>query len=148
MTATTAPADHAAGWAGRAYTLDVLARTLWGEARGEGEAGMCAVASVILNRAARPGWWGRSVAEICLKPHQFSCWLPGDPNRDAMLAVDGSDPQFRLAQRIAAAALAGGLTDATGGATHYHAAGIAPAWIRGRAPERIIGRHLFYTGIA
>ena len=30
--------------------IDVLARTLWGEARGEGTAGMQAVASVILNR--------------------------------------------------------------------------------------------------
>ena len=35
-------------------TNDVLARTLWAEARGEGQAGMEAVACVILNRAAHP----------------------------------------------------------------------------------------------
>ncbi|WP_341703854.1 cell wall hydrolase [Ferrovibrio sp.] len=151
----TAPAGHpaahprrAGSYADRAFTLDVLARTLWGEARGEGAAGMQAVACVILNRAARPGWWGRSVAEICLKPWQFSCWLPDDPNRAKLEAVTGDDPAFAEARRIAGAALGGTLADYSFGATHYHTVSTAPGWARGRTPCAVIGRHAFYNDIA
>src|SRR5688500_4029200 len=63
--------------------LDTLARTLWGEARGEGRNGMQAVANVIMNRyklaRSNSGYarqWGRTVAEVCRKKYQFSCWLP------------------------------------------------------------------------
>ncbi len=43
--------------------IDVLARTIYGEARGESISGMEAVASVVLNRVAfskrrRRYWWG------------------------------------------------------------------------------------------
>ena len=49
---------------------DILARTIYGEARGESISGMEAVASVVLNRVAfakRRGrfWWGNSIAEVC-----------------------------------------------------------------------------------
>src|SRR3546814_13540556 len=66
--------------------IDVLARTVWGEARGESVRGMEAVASVVVNRVrraiARGGyWWGNDVVGVCLRPCQFSCWADGDPNR-------------------------------------------------------------------
>lgn len=132
--------------------VDVLARTLWGEARGEGMAGMEAVAAVIMNRVAqarRRGrmWWGNSVAEVCRKPWQFSCWNVGDPNRAKLLAVDSTDPVFALALRIARRAAAGGLPDPTAGATHYHARGVRPEWAAGRQPMAEIGRHLFYADV-
>ena len=65
--------------------VDVLARTIWGEARGEGKEGMEAVASVILNRteiAKRLDgyWWGNTIIQVCQKPYQFSCWNKLDPN--------------------------------------------------------------------
>lgn len=138
---------RSAGYADQALTLDTLARTLWGEARGEGRAGMHAVANVIRNRAARPGWWGRSIAEVCLRPRQFSCWLPDDPNRAKLLRVAEDDAAFVLARDIAAQALAGGLSDLTCGATHYHAIEIAPGWAKGRTPCVVIGRHAFYNDI-
>lgn len=150
MRITELPADpalRAAAYGDHAFTLDVLARTLWGEARGEGRDGMRAVAGTILNRAARPGWWGRSVAEICLKPRQFSCWLESDPNRVKLLAVDGRDRQFASALSIAVDALAGILPDYTFGATHYHARDCTPAWVNGRTPCAVIGRHAFYNDI-
>lgn len=140
--------DRAVSWTDRAFTLDVLARTLWGEARGEGRAGMQAVACVILNRASDPGWWGRSVAEVCLKPWQFSCWLQSDPNRPKLLAVTAGERVFAQAQQIARAALAGELADYTFGATHYHVIDIAPAWAAGHTPCVLIGRHAFYNDIA
>lgn len=131
-----------------AFTLDTLARTIWGEARGEGRAGMQAVACVIRNRAARPGWWGRSIAEVCLKPAQFSCWLADDPNRRKLDAVSEDDAAFTVARELAAAALAGILADYTFGATHYHTVDTAPVWARGHIPCVVIGRHAFYNDIA
>jgi len=147
MTADPFP-HRAGGHADQAFARDTLARTLWGEARGEGRAGMVAVAAVICNRAARPGWWGRSVAEVCLKPRQFSCWLADDPNRAGLERVGDGDAVFVQAQEIAAAALAGSLPDYTFGATHYHAVDAAPAWARGHTPCVVIGHHAFYNDIA
>ena len=55
--------------------IDTLARTLFGEARGELYGGRVAVANVIINRAAsQVTWWGNTVEEVCRKPKQFSCW--------------------------------------------------------------------------
>lgn len=102
---------------------------------------------VVLNRAAQPCWWGRSVAEVCLKPWQFSCWLDSDPNRAKLLAVDGRDRAYATALSVATDALAGLLPDYTFGATHYHVLEVAPAWARGRTPCIVIGRHAFYNDI-
>ena len=128
---------------------DILARTLWGEARGEGKTGMGAVAMVILNRAAiaqsrRGYWWGNSVIEVCQKPYQFSCWNKNDPNYKRLLSVGEDDMYFVTAQRVARRALLGFLKDPTRGATHYHARHVSPSWIKGQKPCAVIGRHIFY----
>jgi spore germination cell wall hydrolase CwlJ-like protein len=135
---------------------DTLARTLWGEARGEGREGMAAVAWVVRNRAAKAGrhetMHGRqhplfgdgTAASACLRPLQFSCWNATDPNRARLTAVTREDPQFRIACEVAAAVLDGGLADPTNGATHYHEASIHPAWAEGQTPTARIGRHVFY----
>ncbi|PWK42197.1 hypothetical protein C7534_1054 [Pseudomonas sp. OV226] len=50
---------------------DILARTLWGEARGESLAGQIAVAWTIRNRVfdgKTKSWWGEGYASVCLKP--------------------------------------------------------------------------------
>ncbi|PCJ98659.1 MAG: hydrolase [Zetaproteobacteria bacterium] len=130
-------------------TADVLARTLWGEARGEGAEGMKAVACVILNRAAiaqKKGkfWWGNNIIQICQKPYQFSCWNRSDPNFQKLQLVDEGDLYFVTACRIANRALAGVLKDNTLGATHYHAASIAPYWAKGKTPSSVVGVHKFY----
>lgn len=124
--------------------VDVLARTIWGEARGEGSAGMQAVAGVVLNRAARGGWWGGDIITVCQKPYQFSCWNKDDPNYRQLLAVDARDLYFATARRIACRAVYGRLDDITDGANHYHAAGISPYWARGEKPCAVIGNHIFY----
>ena len=62
---------------------DILARTLWGEARGESLAGQIAVAWTIRNRVKDgkdKSWWGEGYASVCQKPYQFSCWNRNDPN--------------------------------------------------------------------
>ena len=149
VTAGTAPLPGEEANAREARDIDILARTIWGEARGESVRGMEAVAAVILNRAriseARGGyWWGRGIAEICQKPFQFSCWNPNDPNRNRLLSVGTDDRHFVIALRIATRAVRGALSDPTGGAEHYHARAILPDWARGRDRSAAIGGHIFY----
>ncbi|PWR19160.1 cell wall hydrolase [Zavarzinia compransoris] len=134
---------------------DTLARTLWGEARGEGVPGMAAVAGVVVNRmlaSARlvaagreAAWWcGPDAVSVCRAPWQFSCWNLGDPNRGRIEALAADGAVLLPARTIADAALDGRLGDSTFGADHYHARGVLPAWARGRRPVVAIGRHLFY----
>jgi spore germination cell wall hydrolase CwlJ-like protein len=128
----------------KALAIDVLARTLWGEARGDGSAGMQAVANVVCNRARIGGWWGGDIITVCQKPFQFSCWNKDDPNYRKLLAVDDDDLAFVTAQRLARRAVYGALDDITGGATHYHAAGMTPYWAETEKPVAVIGNHIFY----
>lgn len=133
----------------RELEIDVLARTLWGEARGEGTEGMQAVASVILNRAyvaqvRGKYWWGNDIISICQKPYQFSCWNRSDPNFQKLQSVDKSDLYFATAQRIARRAVYDCLEDKTNGATHYHAKQVNPYWTRGERACAIVGNHIFY----
>ena len=134
----------------RKLEIDVLARTLWGEARGEGTAGLEAVASVVLNRvkvAKDHGgkyWWGNDIIQVCQKPYQFSCWNRSDPSFQKLQKVDERNLYFATCLRVAARAVIGALKDQTGGATHYHADYVAPYWAKGETPTVIIGRHIFY----
>lgn len=127
--------------------VDILARTIWGEARGEGAAGMAAVAAVIMNRAKRPGWWGRDVRSVCQAKWQFSCWNANDPNRAKLLSVGPVDKAFAAALDIAELAVRGLPPDPTAGATHYHTRAVSPAWAKGKTPCAMIGAHLFYNDI-
>lgn len=132
--------------------VDVLARTLWGEARGEPVRGREAVAAVVMNRVARAArtgryWWGASVIEVCRRPWQFSCWNANDPNAAKCAAITVEDRNFRICLRIARRAIAGVIDDPTSGATHYHRRGLLPPWARGRAPSAEIGEHLFYNDV-
>lgn len=136
----------------------VLARTLWGEARGEGKVGMEAVARVIINRLREHYRGCSSASAVCLDPAQFSCWNDGDANRAQMLRLDrnSSDADFRDALEIAAAALTQDSLDAkvpdpTLGAKHYVAttlpAALRPRWLLDKTPCAVIGRHEFYNNI-
>jgi len=133
----------------RDQAIDTMARTLWGEARGESMVGLEAVASVIVNRACREAgfWWGDTIESVCLKPFQFSCWNVGDPNRAPMLAVTSADPDFARCLAVARRAIDGEITDRTDGATHYHTAAVQPDWSAGITPSAKIGTHLFFNTI-
>ncbi len=124
---------------------DIMARTIYGEDRGGGREGMEAVASVILNRAAHPRWWGTDIASVCQKPYQFSCWNADDPNRAKIEAATGADPMFTLALLIAERAIDGKLIDRTDGADSYYAFGTPePDWAKGLTPTALIGGQRFY----
>lgn len=140
--------------------VDVLARTIWAEARGEHEQGMTAVACVVANRVAiakryiansgkpHPLFGDGTFADCCQKRWQFSCWNASDPNRSKLLAVDQADPAFQTATQIAEQALTGTLADVTNGASHYYERHIAPPqWAVGKTPCAKIGNHLFFKDV-
>ena len=126
-----------------------MALTMWGEARGDGEAGMRAVGHVIDNRR-RLGRHGAFVTDTVSEAWQFSCWNPGDPNLAAMLNVDALPANsherlmWQAARRLAAEILSGRSEDPTGGSLFYHSVDVSPLWSQGIAPAGQIGRHLFF----
>ena len=127
-----------------------MALTMWGEARGDGEAGMRAVGHVIDNRR-RTGAPGRGfVTDTVSEAWQFSCWNAGDPNHRAILEIDRLPAQshdrrmWRRARQLADEILAGRSRDPTGGALFYHTEAVAPAWSQGVPVASRIGRHLFF----
>jgi N-acetylmuramoyl-L-alanine amidase len=131
--------------------IDILARTIFGEARGESQQGMEAVAHVVLNRvrhAQSKGnqfWWGHDIITVCQKPYQFSCWNPGDPNRPKLMAVTKDNKQFIKCLAIARRAVNGELGhDITNGADHYHTVNVSPFWSKGKIPIAQFGTHVFF----
>lgn len=126
--------------------VDTLARTVWGEARGCGSAGMQRVTNVIINRADHPSWWGRSIVGVCTQPWQFSCRNKGDPNLPKLLAVTDADHEFAIAIGLAHRAVAGQLPDLTGGADSYYALSMKtpPDWATTAKRTAMDAWHAFY----
>lgn len=128
-----------------AEDLDVLARTIYGEARGEPWQGQIAVAWVIKNRTKRPQRFGFTVADVCRRPAQFSCWLPEDVNYPLLLAANVEQRSFMMATAAAAAVLSGAIADPTNQADHYYAKSMAtpPSWASAMKVTAEIGGHIF-----
>jgi N-acetylmuramoyl-L-alanine amidase len=135
--------------------LDILARTIEGEASGETHEGRIAIACVAMNRVAigkahrakfgTAYWWGETPAGVCLAHAQFSSWNADDPNRARILAVTVAEPVFAEAKDIARLAIAGQISDPTNGSTHYiNPKEASPDWARGQTPTAVIGRHTFF----
>lgn len=127
--------------------IDTFARTIYGEARGEGFLGMQAVANVIMNRVnSGKTWWGKDLRGVCLAPWQFSCWNKGDPNLSVIQTVDETNRLFRGCLDMASKAANGLLPDITYGATSYYDRRMSkpPVWSEGITPCASIGNHLLY----
>lgn len=131
------------------HDIDICARTIYGEARGEyksyGPAALIAVANVIMNRHKRIGKYGKTIADVCLKPHQFSCWNQKDPNR--LLIQDENittDPLFNICLIVARKIAEGLWPDLTRGSDHYHATSCLPYWSRPGKVKLRLGNHIFY----
>jgi len=134
----------------RGSTVDILARTVYGEARGEyehvegGISALIAVGNVVMNRLKAKSWYGSSIEEICQKPYQFSCWNLGDPNRAILLREEISDPVFDVCHQVATKVALEEWPDLTKGSDHYHAFSVLPPWARGQKPRLQLARHIFY----
>lgn len=130
------------------HDLDIFARTLYGEARGEyaknGLAAFIAVGNVITNRLKR-GKYGTTLTEVCLKPWQFSCWNKEDPNR-SLIQEEGlnENPLFKGCQKVAQMLAEGRWPDLTRNSDHYHALSCNPSWARKTKIKLRLGNHIFY----
>lgn len=139
---------------------DVLARTLYGEARGEclinkqtiksvldpGLDGLIAIGCVVMNRLSQKKWYGDSVKNVCHKPYQFSCWNEGDPNLPLLLSIDTSNQVYKLCAMVAQHVMAQNYFDITLGADHYHSVTMKkfPKWSTFATKTVDIGKHRFY----
>ena len=135
-----------------AADIDIAARTLFGECRGEPIEGQEAVAWVIRTRAfwTPAAWWGRSVKDVCLKPAQFSCWNPNDPNRAPLLAMRDDAPDLLELRAIVRMVMEGDTPDPALDSdgrhpTHYERVGSGAAWAKNRPIAKVIGNHAFYV---
>lgn len=132
------------------HDLEVMARTLYGEARGESYEGKLAVGHVIVNRAAKNGYGGPTIAGVCKKRLQFSCWNDFDPMLPKMQAA--SVEKLFECIRAALEVVTGKHPDNTGGANHYLnpvatrklRGGSLPDWADESKITVKIGLHWFY----
>ena len=132
------------------HDLDVMARTIFGEARNQPYDGQLAIAYVILNRWRSPRWFSHpSISGVCLKQWQFSCWNVTDPNKERIERASYDEAGMRNALRAALQALDKPGEDHTKGSTHYYAPKVvsAPKWAKDKTPVAKIGDHDFYSNI-
>ena len=127
-----------------------LARTAYGEGRGEGEEGMHLIQKVIKNRADSGGTynWPKTAYEVAHQPKQFSAWNENDPNRSKMLSLDenSTDPHFTKALELVDKPLPEKLNQFKD-ADHYHTKKVSPSWSKSGKLRKLgeHGNHIFYT---
>ena len=132
----------------------ILARAIFGEARGESKKGKIGVGWVIRNRADNPGWWGNSYHTVILKElrgiYQFSALDPTDANyRSVIDPFHTSSPSDKKAwhesYEIPGQILNGKVVDPTKGADHFFSTDIPiPSWADKEDFTVQIGKHKFY----
>ena len=111
--------------------INLLARVISAEARGESYTGQVAVGGVILNRIEHPSF-PNTLAGVIYQPGAFSCLNDGQFNQ----------PVAESAQRAAQDAING--WDPSGGAIYYYnPAKSTNQWIFSRPVITVIGKHRF-----
>jgi spore germination cell wall hydrolase CwlJ-like protein len=121
----------------------IVAQTILAEARGDGRAGMYAVAACIKVRAQKRNL---SFKQVCLQPYQFSCWNKNDPNRKKMamlLTLPQAEYAWQLARNMDKVK-----TEAINKADHYMTVKLWKTgrvkWARGQKPVAFWGSHVFF----
>ena len=122
--------------------ITCLARTIYWEAKGEGAAGMEAIANVVMNRLGHEGFPNK-ICDVVRQGHeqgacQFSWWCDGHSD-DAE-----EDKSYVIAKESARKALNRQLTDRTGGALYFHQRKLTPDWSAEYIRTVEIGGHVFY----
>lgn len=128
-----------------ASDLTFLALVVWREARAEPYLGKLAVAYSILNRVARPSWWGRTLLEVVTKKWQYSSMT--DPNDRQLTTWPTSyDSVWTECLTAAQHALEASEPNPAIGADSYYAVSIkAPNWATAETFVVQIGAHRFYN---
>ncbi len=142
ITKTEAQAVDPVGEEPLEHAITCLSRTIYWEAKGEGAAGMEAIANVVMNRLGHKGF-PNTICEVVRQGHekgacQFSWWCDGRSD-DAQ-----EEKSYAIAKEIARKALNRQLTDRTGGALYFHQHKVTPSWSAEYIKTVEIGEHVFY----
>ena len=109
----------------------LLARMIFGEARGQSYLERIAVGYTAVNRAKDGKKFnGSNVREAILKPKQYSCFDENNVNRKKLMEPENEDAKsFYECLKISKKILSGVEKDPTNGATHYFNPKLAsPPW--------------------
>lgn len=118
-----------------ANSAEIVAAVICAEARGEGNAGMCAVYEVICERARIKG----VTTSKAVGPKKFSCLNRVSP--DELIKKMKTTPQWGTALKLASSPPK---TTYSNGATHFTRSTESPYWARNKKPVAVIGAHSFY----
>lgn len=124
----------------------LLGMLVYGEARNAPDYIQEMIARTVYSRSGKGKWWGNTPREVILKPWQYSCFNPNDPNRAKMLNPSAYEPVsvwercYSSAQRASAQATSG--TGPSSGATHFYTCSVSkgkesrtsPSWADGINP--------------
>jgi hypothetical protein len=157
------PSEDIAGF-DRLTDAQILALTIWGEARGSSLNAQLAVGEVIMNRVD-DGRYGKGVRGVCLKRQAFSCWWEVSPNRERVIvmaiAVLGGRPFPTLAAKRGYLQINALVPGIHGRVVRPVGAGApcttivflttsrrcGPWWAKGRVPDFTLEAFKFYVGI-
>lgn len=131
---------------------NIIARTLYMEARSEGTTGIDAVASVILNRA---GGKAEELPVVCFKKSQFSCWNDINDKTPATYEIikpsgavrpGANQTMWIYCEKVATKLLNGTFKSTIGTRNSYHTTAVTPDWDSAMADKKTIGdlgSHIF-----
>jgi len=126
--------------------IEIVAKTVWGEAEGESKTGQRAVACVIKNRLFCEAF-PDTYLDIVTEPLQFSAWNKGNPRRSKMANLDPqTDSTYDEIIDICRDVMQAEEYDITDGADHYEALAEneEPGWADDNRRTKRIGNHEFY----
>ena len=102
-----------------------LALVIWREARGVSNTAKVAVALSIMNRVARPAWWGRDLLSVIFKKWQYSS-LTDPKDRQLTTWPQKDAPDWIECLQVASDAVDGILKNPVPGADGYYDTSIPP----------------------
>lgn len=127
--------------------LFYLAFVAWREARSSklSDAARLGVMFTLLNRVSRPGWWGKTIAEVAIKKWQYSS-LTDPKDRQLTTWPIESDPSWFNCLSLAQRVIYGEVDNPVPGADSYFDDSIAPPkWATADKFVKKIGTLSFYN---
>ncbi len=120
-----------------------LAEAIYYEARSESRVGRAAVADVVLNRVAS-SVYPDTICEVVYQGSERRTGCQFSFTCDGSMKARLNGRQWRDAELLSGAILAGIRTPVSRSATHYHADYVSPPWAGTLTPTAVIGTHKFY----
>ena len=128
---------------------DTIAQTLLGEARGEGKAGLYAIACIVKRRIELESY-PNTATKVCLQPSQFDYWTKhsrvkwDDQNRANVRRLLKTDTDLVRYAKMLAVNINRVNLSFIKNADHYCTLDTHNYWTKGQKPVAIIGQHKFF----